>query len=141
MRICDLIECAYDIDILGITDDSRDVSDGFLFVATKGYNVDHFDYIGDAIKNGAVFIIADRRIDFQVIHRHFVDEVSFQVLYPCYNRQEIERKRHYRHPVLGYIHLELAFGHHQRLILLVQRNVLDILTLHVINKDGLGLPR
>ena len=63
MKICDLIECSYDIDILGITDDSRDVENNYLFVATKGFNVDHFDYIDDAIEKGASFIISDRNIN------------------------------------------------------------------------------
>ena len=68
MKICDLIECSYDIEILGITDDSRDVEEKFLFVATKGFNVDHFDYIDDAIEKGASFIIADREINRNFPH-------------------------------------------------------------------------
>lgn len=61
-KIKDLIDCNYDIDIKGITDDSRLVMDGYLFVATKGYNVDHYDYIDMAINNGCSFIICDREI-------------------------------------------------------------------------------
>ncbi len=61
-KIKDLIDCNYDIDIRGITDDSRLVEEGYLFVATKGYNVDHYDYINNAIDNGCSFIIADREI-------------------------------------------------------------------------------
>lgn len=59
-KLSELIPCNYDIDILGIADDSRMVKSGYLFVATKGFNVDHYDYIDDAIVNGAVAIIADR---------------------------------------------------------------------------------
>lgn len=65
-KIKDLISCDYDIEISGITDDSRKVKDNYLFVATKGYYIDHFNYIGDAIKNGAVVIITDRDIDFDI---------------------------------------------------------------------------
>lgn len=65
-KIGELIECSYDIDIFGIADDSRNVREGFLFVATKGFYVDHYDYIVDAINNGAVCIIADRTIDVNV---------------------------------------------------------------------------
>ena len=61
-KIKDLIKCDYDIDIKGITDDSRLVKDGYLFVATKGYNVDHYDYIDMAIENGCSFIVSDRKI-------------------------------------------------------------------------------
>lgn len=65
-KLNELIDCDVSIDILGVVDDSRNVKDGFLFVATKGYNVDHFDYINDAIQNGAVAVIADRDIDVNV---------------------------------------------------------------------------
>lgn len=65
-KIKDLIECSYDIDIFGIAEDSRNVNKGFLYVATKGYYVDHFDYINDAINNGAVCIIADRNVEVSV---------------------------------------------------------------------------
>lgn len=66
MKICDLLDCSYDINVLGIADDSRDVKNGYLFVATKGYNVDHFDYINDAISNGAVCVVADRKVEIEV---------------------------------------------------------------------------
>ncbi|MBO5120850.1 MAG: UDP-N-acetylmuramyl-tripeptide synthetase, partial [Bacilli bacterium] len=75
MKICDLIECSYDIDILGITDDSRDVENNYLFVATKGFNVDHFDYIDDAIEKGASFIISDRNIN-RVFPHVVVDNIN-----------------------------------------------------------------
>ena len=67
-RLNELIRCDYDIDILGISDDSRNVVSGYLFVATKGFNVDHYNYIDDAISNGAVAIVADRdyKCDFSI---------------------------------------------------------------------------
>lgn len=67
-KIKELIECDYDIDIYGLSDDSRYIKSGYLFVATKGFNVDHYDYIDDAIKNGASFIIADREIKVDFPH-------------------------------------------------------------------------
>ena len=48
-KISDLIECDFDIEVSGITDDSRYVKKGYVFVATKGFFVDHFDYIESAI--------------------------------------------------------------------------------------------
>ena len=50
-KIRDLIKCEFDIDILGVTDDSRNVKNGYLFVATKGFNEDHFDYIDEFRKS------------------------------------------------------------------------------------------
>ena len=67
-KIKDLIDCSYDIEVTGITDDSRLVEKGYLFVATKGFNVDHYDYIDDAIKKGCSFVICDRKINKNIPH-------------------------------------------------------------------------
>ena len=68
MRLKDLVDYDLDIEITGIVDDSRLVKKGYIFVATKGFNVDHFDHIGDAIDNGCVFLVVDREIDFSFPH-------------------------------------------------------------------------
>lgn len=65
-KLNQLIPTDYDIDIIGITTDSRKVKPGFLFVATKGFNVDHYDYILDAINNGAVALVVDREGSFSI---------------------------------------------------------------------------
>lgn len=65
-KLKDIIECDFDVEITGINDDSREIKPGYLFVATKGFNVDHFDYIDKAIENGAVAVISDRNIDVNV---------------------------------------------------------------------------
>ena len=67
-KIKDLIDTNLDITIKGITDDSRDVKEGYLFVATHGFHVDHFDYIEDAIKKGCVFLVVDREIEIDFPH-------------------------------------------------------------------------
>jgi len=61
-KLNEIIDTELDISIAGITDDSRNVGENYLFVATHGYNVDHYDYIDDAIEKGASFIISDREI-------------------------------------------------------------------------------
>ncbi|MBQ6497324.1 MAG: UDP-N-acetylmuramoyl-L-alanyl-D-glutamate--2,6-diaminopimelate ligase [Bacilli bacterium] len=68
MKLDKLINTNLDIDIKGITDDSRLVQEGYLFVATKGYNVDHYDYVEDAINNGCNFIVCDREIKYNIPH-------------------------------------------------------------------------
>ncbi len=68
-KLKDIIEgCLLDEVVLGITNDSRKVKDGYIFVATKGYNVDHFNYIHEAVDNGAIFIVADREIEEEIPH-------------------------------------------------------------------------
>ena len=66
MKINKLIDTNLDLEIKGITDDSRSVREGYLFVATKGYNVDHYDYINDAIDRGAIFVVADRKVNADI---------------------------------------------------------------------------
>jgi len=65
-KLKDIINCSYDIDISGIADDSRYVSPGDLFVATHGYFCDHFDFVDDAIKAGAVAVVCDREAALSV---------------------------------------------------------------------------
>ena len=66
MKINELLDTEYDFEIAGIVDDSRNVRENYLFVATKGFNVDHFDYIDSAILNGAVAVVADREVNVKV---------------------------------------------------------------------------
>ena len=48
-----------DVEICGITSDSRKVAPGMLFVAVRGVNVDGHNYISAAISAGATAIVAE----------------------------------------------------------------------------------
>jgi len=50
-------------EIKGIAYDSRDIKDGFLFVAIKGFSTDGHIYIKEAIKNGAKAIVIQEILD------------------------------------------------------------------------------
>lgn len=50
-----------DIDINNLDSDSRKISEGDMFVAIKGFDVDGHDYIKDAIAKGAKVILARNR--------------------------------------------------------------------------------
>ena len=50
-----------DIDIKSLDSDSRNINNGDMFVAIKGYEVDGHEYIKDAISNGAKVILARNR--------------------------------------------------------------------------------
>ena len=65
-KLNELVTCDLDIPILGVATDSRNVKPGYLFIATKGFYVDHFDFIEDAIQRGAVAVVATRGGDFSV---------------------------------------------------------------------------
>ena len=81
-KLKDIIECNFDVEIKGINEDSRDIEPGYLFVATKGFNVDHFDYIDAAIKNGAVALVTDREYntDLPVV---IVEDINSTYLELC----------------------------------------------------------
>ena len=87
MKINKLIDCNYDISISGITDDSRNVKKGYLFVATHGFFVDHFDYIDDAIQNGCSFILCDHEIeqDFPHLIVDHIDDLYVSLCQKFYN--------------------------------------------------------
>lgn len=48
-----------DIEIKGIAYDSRQVQPGYLFVAIRGNSQDGHQYIADAVKNGAISLVAE----------------------------------------------------------------------------------
>ena len=48
-----------DVEIVGLTADSREVKPGFLFAALRGASRDGRAFAGDAVKNGAVTILTD----------------------------------------------------------------------------------
>ncbi|MDK2835877.1 MAG: UDP-N-acetylmuramoyl-L-alanyl-D-glutamate--2,6-diaminopimelate ligase [Thermosediminibacterales bacterium] len=50
------------VEVRGITYDSRKVKSGFVFVAIKGFEKDGHDFIQDAINRGAVAVISQKSI-------------------------------------------------------------------------------
>ncbi len=51
-----------DIEITGITYDSRIVKEGDVFVAIEGHKSDGHDFINEAIKNGAIAVVVQRDV-------------------------------------------------------------------------------
>ncbi|MFQ6058690.1 MAG: UDP-N-acetylmuramoyl-L-alanyl-D-glutamate--2,6-diaminopimelate ligase [Anaerolineae bacterium] len=51
-----------DVEIEGLTHDSRRVRPGDLFVAIKGLNADGHDYIPEAIRQGAVAVVTEKEL-------------------------------------------------------------------------------
>ncbi|WP_422124608.1 UDP-N-acetylmuramoyl-L-alanyl-D-glutamate--2,6-diaminopimelate ligase [Planococcus sp. X10-3] len=51
-----------ELDILGIADNSRDVEEGFVFVAIKGFESDGHGFIDQAIEKGAALVIGEQGI-------------------------------------------------------------------------------
>jgi UDP-N-acetylmuramoyl-L-alanyl-D-glutamate--2,6-diaminopimelate ligase len=51
-----------DFEIVGITNDSRKVSPGYLFVAIKGYKTDGHDFIEKSLEHGAVAVVSEKKL-------------------------------------------------------------------------------
>ncbi len=61
---CGDVSVQTDVEITGISSDSRETKRGHLFVALRGTRTDSHTYIGEAIENGAVCaVIEDRSIE------------------------------------------------------------------------------
>lgn len=63
------------IDISNIDSDSRNIKENGLFVAIKGFDVDGHNYIKEAIKRGAVAVIASIDADKKLL-REIMDKVT-----------------------------------------------------------------
>ncbi len=50
-----------DLEVKGVTSDSREVKPGYVFVAIKGFRFDGHDFIEEAIKKGAIAIVANAK--------------------------------------------------------------------------------
>ena len=64
------VKGSLDLDINNLDSDSRNINDGDMFVAIKGFDVDGHEYIKEAIGNGAKVILAQIDID-----RKFIKEI------------------------------------------------------------------
>lgn len=89
-RLNELIDCPYDNEILGIKSDTRDVVHGDLFVAVKGFNVDHADFVDDAIKNGAVAVVTERelKVDVPVVVVSDVNRSFYDICAKFYHKED-----------------------------------------------------
>ena len=53
------------LEIKGIEKDSKNVKEGYLFVAIKGFAADGHEFISDAIKNGAIAVMIEEGCDLK----------------------------------------------------------------------------
>ena len=52
--------------VKGVSFDSREIKDGYIFVAYKGENSDGNDYIYKAFENGALCVVSDRLVGYDI---------------------------------------------------------------------------
>jgi len=58
-----------DIEVKGLSYDSRRVTPGTLFFAIKGYKTDGHQYISEAIKKGATVVVAEDKKELPDINK------------------------------------------------------------------------
>lgn len=61
-----LFNCGIDIEINGVQINSKNVKSGDLFICRKGLNSDAHDFINEAIKNGAVALVCNKKVNVNV---------------------------------------------------------------------------
>ena len=64
-----------EVDITGISNDSRKVKPGYLFIAIKGFDTDGHEYINKAIENGAKAILIQEEKAKEII-KQIPDEIN-----------------------------------------------------------------
>ena len=62
MKLKQLINCDYDIDITGIKTSSINIKKGDLFICTNTKTIDRHLFIDDAINKGASAVIVSKNI-------------------------------------------------------------------------------
>src|SRR5580765_3530084 len=70
LRPLDLKSPSFDVDITLVTDKSREVIPGALFVAYPGVSVDGAKYIPDALARGALAVVSESPIPPELIAKH-----------------------------------------------------------------------
>ena len=54
-----------DLEIKGIENNSKDVKEGYLFIAIKGFSTDGHQYVENAIENGATAVMIEEGCDIK----------------------------------------------------------------------------
>lgn len=76
MKLKDIISCEYDVEINCITDDSRCVEAGTLFVCVKGLTVDGHKYARMAVEKGAVALLVMDKVEGVSVPQIVVDDTQ-----------------------------------------------------------------
>ena len=57
-----------ELDVKGIESNSKNVKEGYLFIAIKGFSVDGHKYISNAIENGAIAVMVEKGCDIKSLN-------------------------------------------------------------------------
>ena len=57
-----------DLEIKGIEKNSKEVKEGYMFVAIKGFSTDGHKYVESAIENGAIVVMVEEGCDLKALN-------------------------------------------------------------------------
>ena len=90
-RLSDLYDIDSDVEVTGISMNSKEVKKGDIFVCTMGVTADRHDFVDDAIKNGAVALVVSRDVGEKTVPIVKVDDTNYEFPRLC--------QRFYDYPV------------------------------------------
>ncbi len=82
-KLNELYDCDYDVKIMGIKINSKEVKPGDIFVCTKGVTADRHDFIDNAIENGAAAIVVSRDVGEKNVPIIKVDDTNSELPELC----------------------------------------------------------
>ncbi len=77
-RLSDLYDIDSDVEVTGISMNSKEVKKGDIFVCTMGVTADRHDFVDDAIKNGAVALVVSRDVGEKTVPIVKVDDTNYE---------------------------------------------------------------
>jgi len=77
-----------DIDIKGITCNSKNLKKGYIFIAIKGNKYDGNNYIEEAFKNKASYVISDSISGDRILKIDNINELKAQLFYKFYDHPQ-----------------------------------------------------
>ena len=84
------IESNDDREVKGISFNSTNVGNGYIFIAKKGFSYDGNDYINEAFSNGALCVISDSFNGNNIYYSSNIDEDKLTLINEFYNFDDIK---------------------------------------------------
>ena len=77
-RLRDLYDIDSDVEVTGISMNSKEVEKGNIFVCTMGVTADRHDYIDDAIEHGAVACVVSKDVGEKKVPLIKVEDTNYE---------------------------------------------------------------
>ena len=82
-RLNELFDCDSDIEVNGISLNSKEIKNGDLFVCTMGVTADRHDFIDEAIENGAVACVVSKDVGEKSVPIIKVEDTNKELPFLC----------------------------------------------------------